>query len=137
MVFGAKCTLDAHIETVHEKKKPHLCNLCGKAFSAKKALQYHIRCVHEKKKPFSCTICENKFTTKKAQRMHIETVHEKIRFWFYEKNNFPCLSLKVAQFSRLQAMLAIQRATNYCNEKEVPTSWVDWDQHWGVDETLN
>ena len=102
MVFGAKCTLDAHIETVHEKKKPHLCNLCGKAFSAKKALQYHIRCVHEKKKPFSCTICENKFTTKKAQRMHIETVHEKIRFWFHKKNKNECESIPRSRESDLR-----------------------------------
>ena len=78
MVFGAKCTLDAHIETVHEKKK-HFCSLCDKAFSARKALRYHIKCVHEKQKPFSCAICMKKFTTRKAQRSHTENIHEKLR----------------------------------------------------------
>ena len=115
MVFAAKCTLDAYIETVHEKKQPHLCNLCSKAFSARKALQYHVRCVHEKKKPFSCTICMNKFTTKKAQRMHVETVHEKIRFWFHEKNNFSISIFKGVPILKT-ASHACDPKNYYCNE---------------------
>ena len=49
--------LNKHIDAVHEKKKPHLCSLCGSyllcnhTFSNSGNLNAHIASVYEGKKP--------------------------------------------------------------------------------------
>ena len=40
--FCQECTLNGHIETVHEEKKPFNCNDCGKAFSQRRSLNGYI-----------------------------------------------------------------------------------------------
>ena len=79
--FTGKKTLEIHIRTVHEGKKPHLCSQCVSSFGQKGDLNRHIRSVHEKIKPFSCPIesCTSTFFDKKFQKSHIEAVHEGIK----------------------------------------------------------
>ena len=43
-----------HIESVHEKKKPHKCTECDKSFAFKNDVGKHIDGVHKKLKPFLC-----------------------------------------------------------------------------------
>ena len=38
-----------HIETVHEEKKPHGCNRCGKSFTSNQNLTLHLDVIHEGK----------------------------------------------------------------------------------------
>ena len=92
-----------HIANVHEKEKPHECNICGAKFTQKISLKVHIdtihggklvRCnvcdrkfsksnldqhvksTHEKSKHFNCEICESGFGTKRDLNRHIAFVHE-------------------------------------------------------------
>jgi hypothetical protein len=37
-----------HIQSVHQKLKPHHCKICKKDFGAKTTLQYHTKTIHEK-----------------------------------------------------------------------------------------
>jgi stress-induced morphogen len=61
---------------VHEKKKPHACPICDRAFSVKKDLKRHTESVHEGKKPFQCNICPKKFTDSRILKRHLAMVHE-------------------------------------------------------------
>lgn len=46
--FERRGHLDAHIETVHEGKRPHSCPRgCGKVFGHRSSLQRHVKTVHE------------------------------------------------------------------------------------------
>ena len=49
-VFAYKEHLNGHIESVHEGKKPFLCNDCGKVFTRKRNLIIHSESIHERKK---------------------------------------------------------------------------------------
>ena len=51
-------TLNVHIETVHDWKKPFKWNNCNKSFAQKVNLNEHIESVHEGKKPFKCNVCD-------------------------------------------------------------------------------
>ena len=62
--FYRKNKLKIHIESVHEGKKPYLCNDCGKAFSTKNPLKIHIYSVHEGEKTFLCNDCGKTFSRK-------------------------------------------------------------------------
>ena len=48
MVFGRKLTLDRHINSVHEKEKAFICDLCGDGFGRKDTLSKHKKIVHDK-----------------------------------------------------------------------------------------
>ena len=65
-----------HIESVHEKNKPFICDL---RFSQKNDLKRHIESVHENKEPFKCNICDKKFNRKTNMTRHVATVHGGIK----------------------------------------------------------
>ena len=69
------CGLKAHIERVHEGKKPHTCKICGSNFARKPDLRGHIQSVHEKLKPFKCLQCDSSFFKSNGLKVHMETVH--------------------------------------------------------------
>lgn len=47
-VFERRGHLEAHVETVHEGKKPHHCpHGCGKVFGHRSSLNRHIKSAHE------------------------------------------------------------------------------------------
>ena len=47
--FGEKSTLTKHIETVHEKRRDHVCGYCkGVAFGTAGNLKRHIGAIHLK-----------------------------------------------------------------------------------------
>ena len=47
--FGTKSTLKTHIETVHEKRRDHVCGYCnGVAFGTANNLKRHVSAVHLK-----------------------------------------------------------------------------------------
>ena len=66
-----------HIAAVHEGRKPHVCQQCGKAFSQRASLKAHIETQHEGKKDFhTCHICGKTFQQKSYLKIHISSVHE-------------------------------------------------------------
>ena len=49
VAFGQKSTLKTHIETVHEKRRDHVCGYCkGVAFGTASTLKAHISAIHLK-----------------------------------------------------------------------------------------
>ena len=67
--FKNKTNLEKHIQFVHFKEKPVLCNICGRKVS-KQCLLRHIRCVHTNEKPFSCAVCNESFNRKDKLARH-------------------------------------------------------------------
>ena len=74
--FKGKGVLDKHIAVVHERKKTHLCTICGKAFSTGSyILKQHIRMVHEGKRPHVCDTCGKTFKRPHQLKNHILSSH--------------------------------------------------------------
>ena len=72
-----------HNSAVHEKKKPHRCNVCNTFFGLYGNLKRHIRAVHEGKKPFNCSICNAAFTQNSKLKRHLFAVHEEKKYDCY------------------------------------------------------
>ena len=68
--------LKAHIESVHEGKKPFHCTICDSSFRRNTHLTRHIASVHEKAKPFSCDICHMSFARKQNLVAHSRNIHQ-------------------------------------------------------------
>ena len=68
--FVSNVELKGHIRRVHEeKRKLHLCHLCGQNFSTKTYLNVHsLR--HNSLKPFKCYTCGDKFRSKAGLNCH-------------------------------------------------------------------
>ena len=74
--FTVAKSLQRHIESVHEGKRPFKCDHCELRFSEKRNVKKHISAVHEKQKPFNCGSCDSKFATKTTLKLHTDVVHE-------------------------------------------------------------
>ncbi|XP_071631123.1 uncharacterized protein [Temnothorax longispinosus] len=66
---NSKC-LKNHIQAVHSKLRPYVCNVCGHASARKAMLQMHLR-QHTGDKPFSCEICDYKTGDHNTLRRHV------------------------------------------------------------------
>ena len=55
--FAQKVSLNGHIASVHEEKRPYKCHICDAIFAYKPNLNGHILSVREEKKPFKCETC--------------------------------------------------------------------------------
>ena len=71
-----KTTLNRHVQSVHEGKKPFECSICNIKFARKDYLKKHVSVHGTKKKQFNCTICNVSFTEEKELQMHVESSHE-------------------------------------------------------------
>lgn len=76
--FTKPATLEKHMSNYHSNdgtgkpKKPHLCDICGKAFRASDKLRTHYR-IHTGEKPYECKNCEKKFAKKDYLLAHERT----------------------------------------------------------------
>lgn len=66
---NSKC-LKNHIQAVHSKLRPYVCNVCGHASARKAMLQMHYR-QHTGDKPFSCDMCKYKTGDHNTLRRHV------------------------------------------------------------------
>ena len=66
-----------HINTVHEGKKDHKCEHCGKKYTEKKGLKIHIKRIHDNIRDEQCNQCGKLFFTKEVLKGHIRNIHNK------------------------------------------------------------
>ncbi|XP_057653707.1 oocyte zinc finger protein XlCOF6-like isoform X1 [Diorhabda carinulata] len=67
--FSDRRQLRIHLDIVHKKLKPFLCNFCGYKGSSRSSLKMHIR-QHTGEKPFSCTVCSYTTSDHNSLRRH-------------------------------------------------------------------
>ena len=67
--------MKTHINLVHNGKKDHNCDSCGKSFSQAEDLKRHIYSVHNGKKDYKCDSCGKEFSLTANLKKHSYTVH--------------------------------------------------------------
>lgn len=67
--FANRRQLRIHMDYVHKKLRPFLCNFCGYKGSSRSSLKMHIR-QHTGEKPFSCTSCSYTTSDHNSLRRH-------------------------------------------------------------------
>ncbi|XP_051918592.1 uncharacterized protein LOC127599013 [Hippocampus zosterae] len=85
--------LNKHLQMVHGKRKPFVCQLCNKAFFTKRDVETHIR-THTGEKPYHCHLCEKKFVRSVELNAHLRWHRGEKRHWcpycgkgFFDQNN--------------------------------------------------
>ena len=74
---------------VHEGRKDHKCNECGKQFPTQNYLKTHIQYVCEGRKDHKCNECGEQFSQESNMKTHIQTVQaEMITNVTNVENNF-------------------------------------------------
>ncbi|GBN88153.1 Endothelial zinc finger protein induced by tumor necrosis factor alpha [Araneus ventricosus] len=63
--------LKIHLRS-HKKRKPHVCEICAKAFSERGSLTVHLR-IHRNEKPYVCEVCSKAFTQLCHLKTHLRT----------------------------------------------------------------
>ena len=63
--------LETHNSSVHEKNK---CSICDYTSSNKSTLKTHIESAHEKKRPHKCTICDYSSSQKSTLKTHTRII---------------------------------------------------------------
>ena len=87
-----KPCLNVHIAAVHERKKPHKCNICGFSSARSHYLKVHIE-NHAKKEQlnFSCPKCAFTTKTKSKLNAHIGHVHDKKKLYSCQVCDYSCV----------------------------------------------
>ncbi|XP_061750437.1 putative mediator of RNA polymerase II transcription subunit 26 [Nerophis ophidion] len=85
--------LTKHLQMVHRKIKPFVCQICDKAFFTKNDVEDHIR-IHTGEKPFQCHLCGKRFVKNLELKMHVKWHNGEKRHWcpycgkgFFDYNN--------------------------------------------------
>ena len=66
-----------HIREVHEGRRNHKCESCGKAFKNSRGLKRHIDTVHKGLKPYQCSFCNTAYGQSGDLKRHIKRCHPK------------------------------------------------------------
>ena len=64
-----------HIDSVHEGKKPFMCEFCGYGCLLKSSMNRHVASVHDGNKPFRCEFCDYSCAVKSNMNKHIASIH--------------------------------------------------------------
>ena len=72
-----KTGMKRHLKTVHEGRKDHKCERCGKEYTEKKSLRAHIKREHDNVRDEQCNQCGKLFFTKEVLKKHIKNIHNK------------------------------------------------------------
>ncbi|XP_055712279.1 zinc finger protein 184-like [Phlebotomus papatasi] len=76
--FTQKNSVQSHINCMHFKEKPFICEECGKSCGQKSALKQHME-THTEERPFKCFMCPKMFKSAQQAKMH-EIWHKDITY---------------------------------------------------------
>lgn len=113
---NSKC-LKSHIQAVHSKLRPYVCNVCGHSSARKAMLQMHLR-QHTGDKPFSCELCEYKSGDHNTLRRHI--MQHTGMFCINERFQVMCIHIQITtSVSNCCRIQTLQMSTLFlhCNTK--------------------
>ncbi|CAB3382072.1 Hypothetical predicted protein [Cloeon dipterum] len=69
--------LQIHINMVHRKLRPHLCQVCGKSYPCKSSLQFHMT-MHTGEKKHVCNVCGHAFARIENLKQHMR-IHNNVK----------------------------------------------------------
>ena len=75
--FGRSSELNRHYSNIHEEKNINKCEYCNKDFVGN--LQSHVDRVHKNIRNFECKECGNRFFKDAELKTHIDVVHKKLK----------------------------------------------------------
>ncbi|XP_028996213.1 mucin-2 isoform X1 [Betta splendens] len=78
--FVYRFGLSKHLQMVHGRLKPFVCQICNKGFYTKRDVESHIR-IHTGEKPFHCNLCEKKFSRRVELNVHLRWHNGEKRHW--------------------------------------------------------
>nr|XP_046259675.1 uncharacterized protein LOC124066885 isoform X2 [Scatophagus argus] len=78
--FVYRFGLTKHVQMVHSRIKPFVCQICNKGCFTKLDVEAHIR-IHTGEKPFHCNLCEKKFTRRVDLNVHLRWHNGEKRHW--------------------------------------------------------
>lgn len=78
--FVYRFGLTKHLQMVHSRIKPFVCQICNKGCFTKLDVEAHIR-IHTGEKPFHCNLCEKKFTRRVDLNVHLRWHNGEKRHW--------------------------------------------------------
>ncbi|XP_034399959.1 proteoglycan 4 [Cyclopterus lumpus] len=78
--FVYRFGLTKHLQMVHRKLKPFICQICHGAYFTKRDMEAHIR-MHTGEKPFHCNLCEKKFARRVELNVHLRWHNGEKRHW--------------------------------------------------------
>ncbi|KAM7418550.1 hypothetical protein PAMA_015927 [Pampus argenteus] len=91
--FVYRFGLTKHLQMVHGKIRPFVCQICSKAFFTKRDVETHIR-IHTGEKPYHCELCERRFARRVELNVHLRWHNGEKRHWcpycgkgFLDSNN--------------------------------------------------
>ena len=67
------------VKKVYEKRRYHLCTICGTGSKTKQALDLHMKHKHTGERPHMCSECDYKAVTNGSLLHHMRVVHEKLK----------------------------------------------------------
>ncbi|XP_044750806.1 myoneurin-like [Coccinella septempunctata] len=96
--FANRKSLKIHIQSVHEKFKPYVCDVCGHKTSRKAMLELHLR-LHTGDKPHHCPHCSYRTGDSNCLRKHV------MKHYGYKKYSCPYCEYQAIQSSAYKSHL--------------------------------
>ena len=90
-------TLAIHIREVHEGRRNHKCESCGKAFSNSGRRKRHIDTVHKGLKPHQCCFCNTAYGQSGDLKRHIKRCHPNEYKSLEEKKDITFETINICQ----------------------------------------
>ncbi|XP_065348024.1 zinc finger protein 883-like isoform X2 [Cloeon dipterum] len=75
--LSSRAMMQVHVDNIHKKLKPHLCQVCGKAFAVVSHLKLHMM-MHTGEKKHVCKVCGHAFARIENLTQH-KRIHEDLK----------------------------------------------------------
>ena len=116
--LSSPISLRIHVQSVHNKEKPHLCAECGRGFCTPTSLKTHREGVHEKLRNHVCKDCGKTFTTQGSLYVHKQRYHERWVISFHALISMAFFWKHTqAKYASMRPAILWQRWTSTCQQR--------------------